>query len=338
MFIYLKLTGVIILSFILSFAGLFFNSLYNESFTTYALIIGLSVAGFIFGWILFLAYKTRKDLSYGDYIKIFGSLLGLAWLFGTGYILGSPESNLNATFGFFFLLATWTIIDPFWDLHYYTGAVKSKDIPIFSMVLNVCIIGLMVVSIVYFIDRISFANYGSIRPVKEASKEFRTLDELAASCKEKDKNLVLEIVGYKDGTAQARCEMQLFAETWDVTKLLKNIETTTFELELKEDDFLVKKDKDSVFAFEHDGCAYVFRATIVIVVTKAKEEYRISLQDGKRICSDLAKDNASPRKITVAGEDGDAHGILGERLKDGSVLLKKGRKLTIFDETAISTK
>lgn len=450
MIAYLKLTGIIILSFVLFFTGLFFNPLFNESYTTYALILGLSVAGFIFGWILFLAYGIRKDLLVGNYIKILGSLLGLGILFGSGYVLGSPESSFNATFGFFFTFAVWMIVDPFWELHYYAGTVKSKDIPIFSMAFNVCIVGLMVVSIVYLIDRISFANYGSIRPVKEASKEFRTLDELAASCKEKDKNLVLEIVGYKDGTAQARCEMQLFAETWDVTKLLKNEEhkkdaiivqstedinaplfrskaevhfldkngneyygigygdlatskaiiyvnqklnkdsnktesvdyfasltnkdeigilghvvdkngnmfvelkkeeaqdvllfqvprnaswatdnKSMFEIELSED-FKVSQKEVRIFAFQNNGCAYVF-ATFA-------EKDRLSFKGGNKICNGtetLTLANLS--KVLIYGEDG-KEGVRGEFVKDGSdveLLLKKGRKLTIFDETAISTK
>lgn len=223
--IYLKLTGIIILSFILFFTGLFFNPLFNESFTKYALILGLSVAGFIFGWILSLAYQVREHLSSSDYLKVLISPLGLVFLFGIGYVFGSPESSMSFGFGIFFVFAVSIIVDTMWDLYYYAGLVKSKDIPIISMTFNICIVGFMVISILYLIDRISFSNYGSIRPAKEASKEFKTLDELSASCKAQDKYLVLQIVEYKDGTAQARCETQLLAQTWDVTKLLKN-ETT----------------------------------------------------------------------------------------------------------------
>lgn len=223
MSIYLKLPSVIILAFVLFFSGMFFNPLFNEKFTTYALIVGLSTSGLLYGWILSATYRVKEQLDILNYIKIHGSLLGLAFLFGTGYIFGSPESSVSIGFGFFFLFATWLIIDPIWELHYYAGEVKTRNMPFISMSFNLVILGLMVLSIVYAIDRASFVNYGSIRPVKDASKEFKTLDELSASCKAQDKYLVLQIVKFENGTAQARCEMQLFAQTWDVTQLLKDI-------------------------------------------------------------------------------------------------------------------
>ena len=75
-------------------------------------------------------------------------------------------------------------------------------------------------AIVYIIDRAMFLNFGSIRPVKDASKFFKSLDELSASCKAENKSSVLLIRPYGDGRAQARCEDQFFAQTWDVSKFI----------------------------------------------------------------------------------------------------------------------
>lgn len=77
-----------------------------------------------------------------------------------------------------------------------------------------------VFALLYFIDRVMFATYGSIRPVKDASKFFKSLDELSASCKAENKSSVLLIRPYGDGRAQARCEDQFFAQTWDVSKFI----------------------------------------------------------------------------------------------------------------------
>ena len=75
-------------------------------------------------------------------------------------------------------------------------------------------------AIVYIIDRAMFLNFGSIRPVKDASKFFKSLDELSASCKAENTSLVLVVHSYGDGRAQARCEDQFFAQTWDVSKFI----------------------------------------------------------------------------------------------------------------------
>lgn len=75
-------------------------------------------------------------------------------------------------------------------------------------------------AILYVVDKAAFTNYGSIRPVKDASKEFKTLDELSASCKTENTSLVLVVHSYGDGRAQARCEDQFFAQTWDVSKFI----------------------------------------------------------------------------------------------------------------------
>ncbi|QEH06584.1 hypothetical protein [Sulfurospirillum multivorans] len=75
-------------------------------------------------------------------------------------------------------------------------------------------------AIVYVVDKAAFANFGSIRPVKDASKFFKNLDALSASCKAENKSLVLVIHSYDDGRAQARCSDQLFAQTWDVSMFL----------------------------------------------------------------------------------------------------------------------
>lgn len=77
-----------------------------------------------------------------------------------------------------------------------------------------------VLALFYFIDKIMFINFGSIRPAKDASKFFKNLDELSASCKTENTSLVLVIRSYVDGRAQARCEDQFFAQTWDVSKFI----------------------------------------------------------------------------------------------------------------------
>lgn len=82
------------------------------------------------------------------------------------------------------------------------------------------VIVLCFLSVLYVFDRFMFMNYGSIRPVKDASEFFKNIDELSNSCKIKNTSSVLVIHTYKNGRAEARCEDQFFAQTWNVSKLL----------------------------------------------------------------------------------------------------------------------
>jgi len=75
-------------------------------------------------------------------------------------------------------------------------------------------------AIIYTIDRAMFTNFGSIRPVKDASKIYKNIEELSDSCKVKNISSVLVIHPYGDGRVQARCSDQLFAQTWDVSMFL----------------------------------------------------------------------------------------------------------------------
>jgi len=82
------------------------------------------------------------------------------------------------------------------------------------------VIVLCLISILYVFDRFMFINYGSIRHVKDASEFFKNIDKLSNSCKTKNVSSVLVIHAYENGRAEARCEDQFFAQTWDVTKFL----------------------------------------------------------------------------------------------------------------------
>jgi len=82
------------------------------------------------------------------------------------------------------------------------------------------VIVLCLLSVLYVFDRFMFVNYGSIRPVKDASEFFKNIDELSNSCKIKNISSVLVMHTYENGRAEARCEDQFFAKTWDISKLI----------------------------------------------------------------------------------------------------------------------
>lgn len=84
--------------------------------------------------------------------------------------------------------------------------------------LSLVLLGLF--AIVYTIDRVMFINFGSIRSVEDASKFFKNLDELSASCKAENTSSVLLITSYGQGRVQARCSDQFFPQTWDVSKFI----------------------------------------------------------------------------------------------------------------------
>jgi len=114
------------------------------------------------------------------------------------------------------------------------------------------------------------------------------------------------------------------------TKVVDNGSTKIFTIKLQ-DDLHVKAKEDSLFSFIYDGCQYTFRATVV-------EDRRIEFKEGNKQCG--KSEVGVPvftKEILVTGEDG-MFAILGTKMEDKSVFIKKGRKLTIFDETAISTK
>lgn len=75
-------------------------------------------------------------------------------------------------------------------------------------------------AIFYVVDNATFANFGSIRPIKDASTFFKNLDELSASCKAQNTSSVLLITSYGQGRVQARCSDQFFPQTWDVSKFI----------------------------------------------------------------------------------------------------------------------
>lgn len=89
-----------------------------------------------------------------------------------------------------------------------------------KLLIGAALIAIGVFALFYFVDRAMFINFGSIRPAKDASKFFKNLDELSASCKTENTALVLVIRSYGDGRAQARCEDQFFAQTWDISKFI----------------------------------------------------------------------------------------------------------------------
>lgn len=89
-----------------------------------------------------------------------------------------------------------------------------------KLLIGAALIAIGVFALFYFVDRAMFINFGSIRPVKDATKFFKNLDELSASCKAENKSSVLLIRPYGDGRTQARCEDQFFAQTWDVSKFI----------------------------------------------------------------------------------------------------------------------
>lgn len=70
------------------------------------------------------------------------------------------------------------------------------------------------------VDKAGFAKFGSIRSVKDASKVFKNLDDLSASCKTQNTSSILVIHPYGNGRVEARCEGQFFAQTWDVSKFI----------------------------------------------------------------------------------------------------------------------
>lgn len=109
------------------------------------------------------------------------------------------------------------------------------------------------------------------------------------------------------------------------TKTEDNGNTKIFTIELQED-LHVAKNKDSLFMFIHNDCFYMFRATIV-------EDNRIAFTSTRKQCgeSEVIVPLPSSKEALVAGEDGN-FGILGTKLEDKSVIIKKGRKLTVFDE------
>lgn len=109
------------------------------------------------------------------------------------------------------------------------------------------------------------------------------------------------------------------------TKVVDNGNTKIFTIELQEN-LLVKAKEDSLFSFINDGCIYIFRATVV-------EDKRIELKEGNKQCgkSEVKVPTiALNKEVLVVGEDG-KFGILGTKLEDKSVIIKKGRKLTVFD-------
>lgn len=108
------------------------------------------------------------------------------------------------------------------------------------------------------------------------------------------------------------------------TKIVDNGNTKIFTIELQED-LHVAKNEDSLFMFIHNDCFYMFRATIV-------EDNRIAFKSAKKQCgkSEVKVPLPSSKEALVTGEDGN-FGILGAKLEDKSVIIKKGRKLTVFD-------
>lgn len=90
--------------------------------------------------------------------------------------------------------------------------------PNWLSILVLTVIG--VFALFYFVDTAMFANYGSIRPVKDASKVFKNIDELAVSCKASNQSNVLIIHTLNSGMVQARCDGDFFPQTWDVSKLI----------------------------------------------------------------------------------------------------------------------
>lgn len=113
------------------------------------------------------------------------------------------------------------------------------------------------------------------------------------------------------------------AFTGDV-KVVDNGNTKIFTIELQED-LHVAKNEDSLFMFIHNDCFYMFRATIV-------EDNRIAFKSAKKQCgtSEVKVPLPSSKEVLVTGEDGN-FGILGTKQEDKSIIVKKGRKLTIFD-------
>lgn len=108
------------------------------------------------------------------------------------------------------------------------------------------------------------------------------------------------------------------------TKVVDSGKAKIFTIELHED-LHVMKNEDSLFAFINDDCLYIFRATIV-------EERRIALKEGARQCKNDQDKVKVPttKKVLIAGEDGMLN-ILGTKLGDESVIVKKGRKLSVVD-------
>lgn len=108
------------------------------------------------------------------------------------------------------------------------------------------------------------------------------------------------------------------------TKVVDNGKTKLFTIELQED-LHVKAEEDSLFSFINDDCFYMFRATIV-------EDSRIAFKSLKKQCgkSEVRVPIPSSKEVVVTGEDG-SFGILGTKLKDESVIVKKGRKLSVLD-------
>jgi len=102
----------------------------------------------------------------------------------------------------------------------YNLAFGGKSMKLIKWTLSLIVLGFCVFSLFYVFDRFMFVNYGSIRPVKDASKVYKNIDELSNSCKTKNVSSVLVIHAYENGRAEARCEDQFFAQTWDVSKLI----------------------------------------------------------------------------------------------------------------------
>lgn len=108
------------------------------------------------------------------------------------------------------------------------------------------------------------------------------------------------------------------------TKVVDNGNTKIFTIELQED-LHVEKNEDSLFSFikNDDGCLYVFRATVI-------EDNRIELKDGNKQCGKDEVRVPTLKKVLVTGEDG-MFGILGTKLEDKSVVVKKGRRFSVLD-------
>lgn len=109
------------------------------------------------------------------------------------------------------------------------------------------------------------------------------------------------------------------------TKIVDNGNIKLFTIELQED-LHVKAKEASLFSFVNDGCLYTFRATVV-------EDSRIELKDGNKQCGKSEVKVpvlALSKEVLVVGEDG-KFGILGNKLKDESVIVKKGRRLSVVD-------
>lgn len=100
-------------------------------------------------------------------------------------------------------------------------------------------------------------------------------------------------------------------------------DTKLFTIELQEDLHVIKNE-DALFRFIHNDCLYMFRTTII-------KDNRIALKDGQKQCGKNKVTVPSfTKEILVTGEDG-MFGILGTKLEDKSVIVKKGRKLSVLD-------